>query len=163
MIALAVLAVGIAAIFGMVVHVSKANRTMVLQTRSVDAFAQLAAEIQNAKCDFDANDPTNAALFNRDPGLTPNNTWITAPVGGSSIQYVGATDGTQLPPTTPIMQIDYKVDVDPQGATDVQVYDVEIRIQDVTPGGRVGDGMRIYPVRKLCNARLDTTARGEYL
>jgi prepilin-type N-terminal cleavage/methylation domain-containing protein len=166
MIALAVLAVGIAAVFGMVVHVSRANRTMLLQTRSVDAFAQISAEIQNAKCDYD---PTAAPLVpgsvdptRTDPGLIPSApAWISVPTG--SITFVGRTDGTLLPATVPVMQIDYMVTGDATAAPGVPALDIQVRIQEVNPTGQLGDGIRIYPLRKLCNARLDETSRGEFL
>ena len=157
MIALAVLAIGIAAVFGMVVHVSKANRTMLLQTRSGDAFAQLAAEIQNAKCDF--NPDVGALAGAVDPGIDPTLSPFTGPTG--SITYVGTTDGTSLPATIPIMQISYTAQLD--GAAPVPAIDFEITIQELNPDGQLGNGVRVYPLRKLCNARLDETSRGEFL
>jgi hypothetical protein len=158
MIALVVLATGIAAIFGMVAHVSRANRTMVLQTRSVDAYAQLAAEIQNAQCDFNPVDGTRIV----DPGLAPGT--YTVAVANSAIQHVGVTDGTVLPATVPQMAIQYQVtDVTVPGPGALPALEIEIQISELNAVGQVGDGLRRYPVRKICNARLDETRRGEFL
>ena len=161
MVALVVLVTGIAAIFGMVAHVARANRTMVLQTRSVDAFAQLAAEIQNAQCDFDPVAGTTIA----DPGLAPNAPgWYNTPQANSSIRYVGTTDGsaTGLPLTVPQMTIQYQV-TDVTAPPAIPAFEIEILVTELNAVGQIGDGTRRYPVRKLCNARLDETRRGEYL
>jgi prepilin-type N-terminal cleavage/methylation domain-containing protein len=171
MIALAVLATGIAAVFGMVVHVQKANRTMVLQTRSVDVFAQLVAEIQNARCDYDptANPPLapgQVDVARTDPGLVPNSpAFYSLPQPNSAITFVGITDGLpgSLPQTVPQMMIEYSVAGDLNSPVGVPALDVTIRITEMTTEThRLADGIRLYPMRKLCNARLDETSRGEF-
>ncbi len=165
--ALAVLATGIAAVFGMAINVSNANRTMVFQTRSLDAFARLSAQIENAQCDFD---PTAPALLTTDPGLGTTGTWIdysTRP-GGTTIDAIGTTgvDPT-LDATVPQMHIEYRVTLD-SGTANFPALDVEVRIREVTHDPTLdalttGYYVRNYPVRKLCNPRLDATKRGEYL
>lgn len=172
MIALAVLVTGIAAVFGMVVHVKTANRTLLMQTRSLDAYARLAAQIQNAQCDYNPLAPpalgsVDTALT--DPGLVPTpapGTWIDASNRdpNSLVDAVGRT-GVDLPPTVPTMHVDYRV----TGGltTQIPVLDIEIRVREITndptidalPGGYY---VRTYPVRKMCNPRLDESMRGEY-
>lgn len=161
MVALVVLAIGIAAIFSMVAHVSKANRTMLLQTRSVDAFAQIAAEIQNAQCDFDPGTGTPYV----DPGFTTTVPMpIDEPIDDSAIQSVGVTDGSgPLPATVPPMSIAYAVVPVPAPTPGgIPGYEIEVQITEINPISRIGDGTRRYPIRKLCNPRLDATRRGEF-
>lgn len=167
MIALIVLATGIAALFGMATHVQTANRSLSFQTQSVDIFSRLTAQFRDARCDFD---PVNPAVLILDPALNQaTGAWINTPSG--SISYVGDTGGpTQtLPQTVPAMRIDYRLTRD-LSAPNVPAFIVDIRVRELMidpamndPNMESGYWIRTYPMVKTCNARLEGTARGEFL
>jgi prepilin-type N-terminal cleavage/methylation domain-containing protein len=187
-IALAVLAAGVAVVFGLAVHVTNANRTLEFQTQSLDAFNAVAAQIKNAQCDYNPLAPPGPGAVDvatTDPGLTAFNVWIdpggwtgannNAPAG-SSITFIGRSNGVAppsagfpaLPATVPQMQIDYMVVPDNNPAVEIPALDVQVRIREITNDAATdaltsGIYVRVYPVRKTCNPRLDESRRGEYL
>jgi hypothetical protein len=68
----------------------------------------------------------------------------------------------------PQMQIDYMVIPDNDPAIEIPALDIQVRIRELTGDAATdiaatGYYVRTYPVRKVCNARLDESRRGEYL
>ena len=187
MIALTVLVTGIAALFGLINHVHSANRTMAYATSSIDVFAQISAQIRDARCDFDADNPpgpgtVDAALT--DPGLASvlGGAWVSGPIGGSQISLIGDLDGSNpaLPKLVPPLRVDYRVQVEDTAKLTAQdgnapvpnapSLEVDVRIRELTgdpardnPALEDAYWIRTFPVKKLCNPRLDETSRGEYL
>lgn len=176
MLALVVLVTGIAAVFGMANHVQTANNNLKFQTLTLDYFARISAQIRNARCDFPASLPTVApGDLITDPGLNPGlagvapafGGWVVAPTG--SITLVGVTDGAALPLTVPRLQIAYRMSLDTTTVPNIPSYDIEVQIREITNDPardniNLVDGhwIRVYPISKVCNARLDEQARGEY-
>jgi type II secretory pathway pseudopilin PulG len=169
MIALIVLSTGVAAVFGMVTHVTTANRSLTFQANSLDVFARVAAQIQDTQCDFPTTGPPVI-----DPGLlVAQNTWITAPVGNSAISFIGVTDGVDLPELTqPKMRIEYQLSRETPGPPTPDAFNINVRVREITNdpvkdalgfAPSIFDGghwIRVYPVKKVCVPRVDDLVRG---
>lgn len=172
MVAVVVMTTAIAAIFGMINHVEGANRTIAFQNIALDAFARVAAQVRGARCDYSAR-AQGATAATIDPGLVAAvGGWTGAggPVAGSSITFVG--DGTNNPELleypTPI-RIEYRSTAVTPAVGLTSSYTVEVRIRQimrdpVKDAAALEDGywIRIFPVDKMCTARLDPVGRGVY-
>jgi len=175
MMAMLVLTIGVAAIFGMINHVQGANRTLSFQNTALDAFALVSAQIRDARCDYLANAAVpGIAPASTDPGLVAGEGgWVGAAgaVAGSSITYVGdATNNPLLADTVPPIRIDYRT-----ARRQVAVgqpftsYTVDVRVREIKRNAAQdnvaledGHWIRIFPVEKLCTARTNLIGRGEY-
>lgn len=166
-----VLVTGIAAVFGMATHVQTATNNLKFQNLAVDHFARFSAQVRNARCDFPAGLPTvTGGNLVTDQGLNfglATGNWITTPQGGA-IDLVGITDGTSLPKTSPQIRIAYRMTLNTT-VPNIPAYDIDVQIREITNDPardniNLIDGywIRVYPLTKTCNPRLDTNARGEY-
>src|SRR5687767_7737595 len=95
MIALGVLGIGMSFLFAMITQVSTASRSLEFQTHAANVFAEVSAEIRDARCDHAAtidNGTVDPAMT--DPGLASvvGDGWVTAPVAGSLITLIGDGD-----------------------------------------------------------------------
>lgn len=177
LIAVVVLALGTAAIAELLKYTSDAHRTMSFQTASIDLYARLAAEIQDAHCDVDDVDFT---VINIDPGLTQGDGVFVgdAPFGaavppaGSKIQSAGI-----FREYTPDLSVRYQatwvpaIDANVDGLLDGPPgYNIDVEVRQITgdatqdnPATLDGYWIRNYPISKVCNIRLeDTNGRGEF-
>lgn len=172
-VALLILATGLAALFGMITRVNQANESMALQTLALDAFRRITAQIQDARCDVVAQNTTVGAPTSVvDPGLNvPLMAWIAAPVPNSDIIFLGdGNTNPELANKTPRVRIDYRRTAIAQGVAGVPpTITFDVRVRELRGDAALdavalenGYWIRIYPVQKLCNVRLDDTARGEY-
>ena len=88
---------------------------------------------------------------------------------GQNNGRVPPTPGTTLPLTTPSVFVDFRVTPDATVPNTI-AFSVEVRIleqtgnpaEDTNPAIATGMRVRTYPVKKLCNPRLDASRRGEY-
>lgn len=173
-IALAVFATGVAALFGMITDVGDANRSLAFQNNSLDLFSRISAQIREAQCDYDANvglytlDP---ALM--DPGLSDINNWVPAPVAGSAITAFGAQVSPAMRDYVPAMAADYRVlNATPPVGTGAQpppTLLIEVRIREImndpvkdNPALTMAPWIRNYPVQKLCAPRYGIQSRGAF-
>lgn len=165
MFALMVFAVGITGVFGLVARVHTGNRSVMAQVSSLDAFALIAAEIRDARCDFAAESPGLFDPTMTDPALQPTGgAWIDVPRG--AITRVGLLEGA------PPIHVSYRVAIERSPVMpppDVVALDVDVRVREIQhdPGKdsaalEAGSWIRVFPVKKLCNPRYDATYRGEY-
>lgn len=184
--AMSILSVGVVAVFGTVRQVTSANRTMAFQSSAVDTLSEVAAQIRDAQCDF----PSEAAIPGApdftaatiDPGLSGfiDAGWVdtsAGPVTGSGIQKVGV-----IPNVVPPLFVDYRisseavvVDTSLNPITgfepaNVPGLNVEVRVREITNDPArdavlLEDGywIQIFPVKKVCNVRMEDSSRGEYL
>lgn len=188
MIASVVLALGMVATFAMLERVEGANRSFDLTQTANDAYARLAAQIRDAQCDFDGATPAaapNPATIDdgleRAVGLGYVGVDVPVPQP-STITYVGLTDGSQaprIPQTVPPLRIEYQVlrEAPPVAAPGAvrapppnpgPAYDINVRIRQITgdparddPSVENGWWIKHYPVKKVCNARYESSSRGE--
>lgn len=178
--ALGVLAIGVVALFGMISHIQNANRSMAFQNSSLDAFARIAAQIEDARCDYTPTAPAFATAT-KDPGLATLDVWIETPAFQSNIDLVGNVDTNPAFPlldSVPALSIRYMVSLeDPASflagptptapALDIQVEVREYFRDPIRDDPTITDAyyVRNFPVKKLCNARYEAVAanaRGEY-
>lgn len=189
MMATVLLAFGMVATFAMLDRMEGVHRSLDLTQTANDAYAQLAAQIRDAQCDYDGTQPvggldpatTDAGLFN---AVGAGWIGVTRPIPvPSSITHAGVSDGTMpnLPVTVPVVRIEYRVDneappVLAPGATTAPpggvgpALDIEIRVRLLTndpardnPALDQGWWIKHFPLKKTCNARYERTRRGEYL
>jgi type II secretory pathway pseudopilin PulG len=163
LIALAALGVGAAGVLSLLVTVTRTNERLGFHNRSVELAAEVAAQIQDAACDVRVGDLVVSAA-SRDPGLAPGGPY-DAPLPGSGIRTVGDLDGR------PPIRIRYTVAEEdralaPEGPP---ALDVTIEIREITrdparddPAVINGYWIRRFPVKKICNLRLELSGRGEY-
>ena len=171
LIAMAALGVGAAGVFTLLAHVSQTNRRAAFQTRSLDIASEFATQVRDAACDV----PQGAIAVSpasTDPGLNQQNwypgTGVTidqpaAPIG--SFNLVGFLPG--IPP----VHVSYRATAE-AGTVAIDgppAFDVEVRIREVTgdpdkddPNVVTGFWMRTFPIKKVCNIRLELNGRGEY-
>lgn len=171
MVAVVVMSTAIAAIFGMINHVQGANQTLAFQNIALDAFAQISAQIRDARCDYPAATPginavgTDAGLMAGEGG------WfgLGGPEPGSGITFVGDPSNNPILANygTPI-RIEYRSTRQQTAGVDTS-YLVEVRIREITrdpardnPALTDGHWIRVFPVEKVCTARVDAVGRGEY-
>lgn len=164
--AVGVLAIGFVGVAGLLSNVSATNRSSAFLNASLDVFATISAQIQNAPCDH------RPGGNNRDPGLTVG-PWITAPVANSEITHVGLLDAARTGATAPI-RVAYNVVLIapgncPNPCTQGDTYRVDVQLCDQSDPGRmacatpqVGYWVRTFQVSKTCTVRLDDTGRGEF-
>jgi hypothetical protein len=108
-------------------------------------------------------------LATSDPGLVLTApAWVTAPVPGSSILYVG-----NFVDRVPAINVSYMVapetvpvNVPPPLAPGLEI---SVRIREIMndplkddPNLVNGYWIRVFPVKKTCTLRYDATSRGEY-
>lgn len=177
LVAVAVLGIGVASIFGLLGHVAHGQRTLSFSAQGTDRFATLAAEIRDARCDYQATNPPSA--FSIDPGLAlvPPNTWVddlAPPPAGSSIRAYGVAQDT-----TPRLRISYRVRpvgafTGARAAALIPSYEVDVRVRQLMndplrddPLLEEGHWIRVFTVEKLCNGRIDQptatqSGRGEF-
>jgi prepilin-type N-terminal cleavage/methylation domain-containing protein len=180
-IAVAVLGVGMVALFGMMEWVARATNSLRFDAVATEAYARLAAQIRDATCEFDAADPE--APWAVDPGIDPADgrlqDWfgLDGPVDGSTVRAVGTT-GEELADTAPRMRVEYRVRADETGGWGDTFGDawtrtsmqVDVRVRRITndpdkddPDRVDGTWIKVYPVQKRCNPRVQAEGRGEYL
>ncbi|MBK8010976.1 MAG: prepilin-type N-terminal cleavage/methylation domain-containing protein [Deltaproteobacteria bacterium] len=164
-VAVGVLGVGAVILFGAVGRLQMAQRSMRLQAESLEILGVVTSEIAAARCDVDPDAPeTMPAPPDIDLGLsTPvAGTWVETPVAGSSIQTVGAT-------TESALQVSYRINPEtPVGGTAL-AFDIDVRIRE-RMGNAAQDAsdlesgywIRIFPVKKVCDARSPRTQRGSF-
>ncbi|MBI2374652.1 MAG: prepilin-type N-terminal cleavage/methylation domain-containing protein [Deltaproteobacteria bacterium] len=169
LIAMAVLAVGTAAIAELVRSITRANERAAFQTRSLEIYQRVASQVRSATCNvFPGNGAPIAA--SADPGLftVAGAGWQTAAVGGSVITHIGAFDDSDFPVTAgkPRYVVEYRVTSDTAG---VDAYDVLIRIREVSVESSADDldvfnnlYIRTYPTKKVCTLRSTASSRGGY-
>jgi type II secretory pathway component PulJ len=169
--AMTVLATGVAALFGMINRVQGANRSIAFQSDALDAFSRIAAQLRDAECVLPNDLPPNLANTVRDPGLDPvNGTWIAAPAAGSLITFVGDADtNPQLARYMPPLRVDYRLRASAVPVNALPALEAEVRVREITrdpvrddPAVENGHWIRIFPVQKVCTPRLDDTLRGAY-
>lgn len=173
MIAVVVLVVATAAIAELLRHITRAQTTMSFQSAALDAYARLAAEIQDAHCDVD---PTFATI-DIDPALVAPG-WVgdppfgAAPAPGSTITAFGLFDeyspkmNVRFQPQ-PLTQSDGNANASLDGPPTITVL---IEVRQMTNDAAQDDPaltdaywIRTYPVTKLCNVRLEpNNGRGEF-
>lgn len=171
MIAVTVLAIGIAGAAAILDKVEQANRTEDLIRTANDAFSRLAAQIRDAQCDYPGDaDPPVIHPATTDPGLRVTRVWISVPEAQSFITFVGATDGSDvdLGRTVPPVRIDYFLE--PTVPPSLPGFDIQIRVRRIMgdpalddPALTEGWWIKNYTLTKICNPRFDETRRGEYL
>jgi prepilin-type N-terminal cleavage/methylation domain-containing protein len=165
MIALGVFAIGITGVFGLIARVHAGNRSVMAQAGTLDAFALVAAEIRDARCDFPATMPGVFDPTMTDPALQPTGGgWIDTPRG--AITRVGELEGS------PPLHVSYRVALERAPVNpppQVVALDVDVRVREVqhdpvkdNAALEAGSWIRVFPVKKLCNPRYDETYRGEY-
>jgi type II secretory pathway pseudopilin PulG len=172
LIALVVLSTGTAAIAELLGYVSKSQGTARFQGASLDLYATISAEIQDAHCDVQPDGVTEMV----DPGLAPTaGAWVDAPVAGSKIVTVG-----QMPQFSPPVAVRYQVsgrtrDVLQSDGTNQTLnnapphVDVVVEVRQVMnvptmddPAIVDGYWIRSFPIVKVCNLRTDDNGRGEF-
>lgn len=169
MIALLVMATGVAGLFGMIKHVQGANQNLAFQNASLDAFARLSAQLRDAQCDYPASmTPIPLVPGTTDPGLTAGlGAWFGAagPAAGSSITFVGSpTTNPLMAQFTPPIAVDYMVTQDPASPPSLQI---DVRVREIKRNATQdnaalvnGSWIRVFPVQKVCNPRWDPQGRG---
>src|SRR5258706_7360050 len=93
--AIGVLAMGLAGISGLLAHVSTASHKSSFLNASLDAFTKISAQVQNAACDMAPGGPQV------DPRLTTG-ACVPAFIAGSEINAVGLLDASASASTSPI-------------------------------------------------------------
>lgn len=170
-VALGVLVAGLGSVLGLITYVQGSNRSLAMQSHALDAFARIGAEIRDARCDFMALiEPYAVDATMTDPGLAQviDNGWIAAPVAGSAIRFVGdETNNPLLAGRAPPIRVDYRVTLD--GSPGIPAFNIDVRVREITgdaerddPDRESGYWIRMQPVKKMCNPRIDETARGEF-
>jgi type II secretory pathway pseudopilin PulG len=171
LVAMTVLATGVAALFGMINRVQGANRSMAFQTNALDAFSRISAQIRDAECVLPNNAPRALNQTVRDPGLAqPLDAWVVAAVPGSLITLVGdGAANAELDRYVPPLRVDYRLRAGNVPAGGLPALEVQVRVREITrdparDAQALEDGswIRIFPVEKVCTSRLDDTLRGAY-
>ncbi|MFO0726906.1 MAG: prepilin-type N-terminal cleavage/methylation domain-containing protein [Myxococcota bacterium] len=166
MIAMVVIAVGTAAVTELLRQVSQANRRMNFQTTAVDVFTAVATQIQDATCDVPPGAAAPGALTT-DPGLwdaiSNAGTWRTAAVAGSVINRLGDLSAVMPLP----IQVQIRQNGAPALGNGPPAYDFEIEVRELMhdaakDAATEGYWIRTYPVKKVCNLRLEDIGRGEF-
>lgn len=172
-IAVLVMTIATAAVFGLINHVQGANRTLSFQNIALDVFARVSAQIRDARCDFPAATPGITAV-STDAGLIAGEGgWFGAggPEPGSAITFVGdPTNNPELASYSVPIRVDYRsTRRQLNAAAPFTSYHVEVRIRQImrnaaqdAPGQVDGYYIRVFPVDKVCTARIDPIGRGEY-
>jgi Tfp pilus assembly protein PilV len=164
--AIALLAIGIVGVAGLLGNVSAANRKSSFHNYSLDVFTELEAQIQNAACDLS---PSASSTF-VDPGLTAGG-WVIAPVAGSAITFVGVIDATMAGSTSPVVA-SYnatRTTFDcPGPCTTPDQFQITVQVCDTSeskvcgPPPVAGYWVRTFQLTKACTIRVDDSGRGEY-
>jgi Tfp pilus assembly protein PilV len=167
-----VLATGVVAVFGMITRISTANRSMAFQTSALDAFAEVAAQIKDARCNYPAAAPAigNTADLT-DPViiqlLGAPGTWYngTPAIAGSTIERLGDS----APGVVPAVRVDVRARADAVGVNAPPSISFQVRVREIKNDAAMdavalenGYWIQVFPVTKVCNPRGDATARGEY-
>jgi hypothetical protein len=172
MIACVVLSAGTAAVTQMLANVHHANRTMSFQTLANELAAEFGAQLMDARCDTDALNG-NLAAASVDPGLWTAiqpanlNVWQLAPAGG--LRSLGNSTANPLIDRGIPLQMRFRVT---QNTTLVgfgpPTYNVELEIRQTmfdaardNLGVTNGYWIRSYPLKKVCNRRMEANGRGE--
>jgi Tfp pilus assembly protein PilV len=170
MIACVVLSAGTAAVTQMLANVHHANRTMNFQTLANELGAEFGAQLMDARCDTDALNG-NLAAATVDPGLwaaiSNINAWQQLPAG--ALQSVGETTANPLIDRGIPLRIRYRVTQNTtQAGLGPPTYNVELEIRqtmfDVARDNlavTTGYWIRNYPLKKICNRRMEANGRGE--
>jgi hypothetical protein len=152
----------------MLSYFSQSNRRLSFQARSLDIAAEFAALVRDATCDvLPSSNVLGAPQV--DPGLLVTG-WQSAAVPGSSIALVGDIDGTPARRSPPL-RLSYQVVQEAQGVRVLgpPALDIMLRIREITgdpvkdnPIVTTGYWIREFPLKKVCNQRLDPSGRGEF-
>lgn len=173
LISLVVLMVATASITNILKYVGDANRRMAFQTASLDVYAEVAAQVEDARCDADAT-----GLETRDPGLQaiiaarPNFVDVVTPT--SLIRTIGLLNeanverrGRSIPMRVSIRDLG-TAPAWTAGSLGPPTFDLEVQIREImsdpardAPAVTSGFWIRSYPLKKICNLRADTNGRGE--
>ncbi|MBI4818526.1 MAG: hypothetical protein HY791_19825 [Deltaproteobacteria bacterium] len=180
LIAMAVLAVGTAAVAELVRSIMRANERAAFQTRSLEIYQRVASQVRVATCDIYPNAvgdlPTSLSSDDGflDPAAQAPN-WrgdAAGPIPGSAITHIGLFDDTGRPnAVNPSYGVDYQYAPDATGS--LRAFDLLIRIREITPestadnfnatgGSLTNRYIRTYPVKKVCNYRSIDSTRGGF-
>lgn len=170
MIACVVLSAGTAAVTQMLANVHHANRTMSFQTLANELGAEFGAQLMDARCDTDALNG-NLAAATVDPGLwvaiNNINVWQNAPAGG--LRSLGNSAANPLIDRGIPLQMRFRVTLDTTlVGFGPPTFNVELEIRQ-TMFDAVRDNLAVtsgywirnYPLKKVCNRRLEANGRGE--
>lgn len=178
LIAVAVLGMGTAGIAGLITTISGANRRLAFQRRANEVFAQFAAQVADAKCDCigpacpgadldwdPALDPAfaSAFLFPGDPCALPAGTTIT--MCGDQATWLPPIETAGPPMQLSFTSVQYAPLAPIPGAP--PAFDLLVRIREIRNTVEENTAVnapwvREYPLKKVCNLRLEPTGRGEF-
>ena len=169
-----VVVTGVAALMGMIINVENANRGMALQHNALDIFARLSAQIRDAECDI-LPGASDLAPGTSDPmfldGLGHHASWVVAPLAGSSITLIGnSLNRPELADYVPRVIVALWIEEEPAPYPEAPPsFQIDVQIRELTRDpvrdnivNTNGYWVRVYPIQKLCNQRVDRVQRGEY-
>lgn len=178
LIAVAVLGMGTAGIAGLITTISGANRRLAFQRRANEVFSQFAAQVADARCDCvgpacpgadldldPALDPgfAGAFLFPGDACALPAGSTLT--ICGDQANWTPPVETSGPPLQLSYTSVLYAPPVAIPGAP--PAYDLLVRVREirnVADENLVADApwVREYPLKKVCNLRMEPTGRGEF-